>query len=136
MSTKTKKWNVLASLMLCGVLLLASSQYYLYENKLLNRTDIRDKTGKNIGYLKENRTTGRTEIRDRNGRRTGEIHHKNTFNRIEVRDRKGRNRLYLKKSPFMKDRMNIFRSIDGRRVGEVRHNQILDRMEVKIDEVK
>jgi hypothetical protein len=88
---KMKKQN-LWMLFFCGFWLLASSEYHLYQNRFLNRTEIRDRSGKTKCYLRENRFTGRTEIKTKGGRKAGEIDHNRFLDRVEVRDKSGQKR--------------------------------------------
>lgn len=129
-----KKSYRLASVLLYGLFLLASSEYTIHQNRLLNRAEVRDKHGRTTWYLRENKITGRTDISNRDGQKTGDIHHNKILNRINVRDRNGQTRLYLKENPFL-NRMDIFRN-DGQRIGQVRKNRFLNRIEVHIDEEK
>ena len=55
----------------CGLWLLASSEYYIHENRFLDRTEVRDESGRTRWYLRENSITGRTEIRTTDGGKTG-----------------------------------------------------------------
>jgi|GEM_PF-3815319 len=119
----------------CGFCLLASSEYDIHQNRFLDRIEVRDESGRTKWYLRENSITGRTEIRTTDGRKTGEIHRNRFLDRVEIMDKSGQNRLYLRKNPFL-DRIDIFRSTDGRRTGEIRYNRFLDRTEVTVEEVK
>ena len=79
-----KRQNILVWLFCCGFWLLASSEYHVYQNRFLNRTEIRDRSGRTKWYLYENRFTGRTEIRTKGGRKTGEIDYNRFLDRSEV----------------------------------------------------
>jgi len=113
--------DLLMALIFCGLWLLASSEYYIHQNRFLDRTEVRDESG-------------RAEIRTTDGRKTGEIHRNRFLDRVEIMDKSGQNRFYIKKNPLL-DRMDIFKD-DGQRTGKVRYNRLLDRMEVTVEEVK
>ena len=69
---------------LCGFWLLASSEYHIYQNRFLDRTEVRDESGRTRWHLHENKITGRTEIRTTDGRKTGEMRYNRFLDRTEV----------------------------------------------------
>jgi len=118
----------------CGLWLLASSEYRIYQNRFLDRAEVRDESGKTKWYLRENSITGRTEIRTTDGRKTGEIRRNRFLDRLEVSDENGKKRWYLRENPWTQ-RIDI-KTMDGQNAGEIRYNRFLDRTEMTIEEVK
>jgi len=124
-----KKRNLLVGLILCGFWLLSSSEYYLHENRWLDRTEVKDSSGVTKFYLRKDPLTGETQIKTIDGRKAGELKHDRWLDRTEVEDSSGQERWYLRENPWT-DQIDI-KTMDGQKAGEIRYDPWLDRLEVR-----
>jgi len=96
-------------------------------NPILERYDLRDQDGKNIGHLKYNKILNRHELRDEYGRKEADIRHNEFLDRYEIRDEYGGNKAYIKRNKIL-DRWDVYDK-DNDYQGSWDYDELFDRWE-------